>query len=146
MRSAPPVLVPVGRFVWGHRIALVLCVCTALACSGVAWLYNVTLVQQWTMAVVWLLAAALSWGLVRRESLDPGSLQWDGEAWWFQPQVGMQVPVRVTVGWDVGSAMLLGVRMPQPCGRIVRYTWLQATQVPAQWHALRCAVYACDTL
>ena len=146
MRSAPPVLVPVGRFVWDHRTALVLAVGTALACGVLAWLYKLTLVQQSTMAVVWLLAAALSWGLARREYLAPGSLQWDGEAWWFQPQAGVQVPVRVTVGWDAGSAMLLGVRMPQPSGRLVRYAWLQATQMPAQWHALRCAVYACHTL
>jgi hypothetical protein len=146
MRSAPPVLVPVGRFVWSHRIVLVLGVGTALACGGVVWFYKVTLVQQWTMAVVWLLAAVLSWGLARREYLAPGSLQWDGEAWWFQPQAGVQVLVRVTVGWDAGSAMLLGVRTPQPGGRLLRYAWLQATQMPAQWHALRCAVYACDTL
>ncbi len=146
MRSAPPVLVPVGRFVWGHRIALVLCVCIALACSGVAWFYNVTRVQQWTMALVWLLAAALSWGLARREFLASGSLQWDGEAWWFQPQVGVQVPVHVTVGWDAGSAMLLALRVQQPGGRSLRYAWLQASQMPAQWHGLRCAVYAGDTL
>ena len=73
MRSAPPVLVPVGRFVWGHRTALVLAVGTALACGVLAWLYKLTLVQQSTMAVVWLLAAALSWGLARREYLAPGS-------------------------------------------------------------------------
>ena len=30
MHSAPPVLVPVGRFVWGGRIALMLALLTAL--------------------------------------------------------------------------------------------------------------------
>ncbi len=145
MHSAPPVLVPVGRFVWGGRIALVLAVLTAVTSLALAGLQNMAAGQTTLLGLVWLSSAALSWWAWRHERLPPGELAWDGEGWWYTPQDGIHQQVSVTLNWDAGRAMLLRVRCPESSGVRMQYLWLQAKQT-RQWHALRCAVYGRDTL
>lgn len=146
MRSAPPVLVPVGRFVWGERLALAGALFTALACLLVAFLYRLQAAQLSVLLVVWLLAAGLAWVACRHEFLPAGELSWDGEAWWFRPSAGAQHRVVLEVSWDAGRAMLVRLQVDRAEGWTGRHTWLQASHMPLQWHGFRCAVYGGDTL
>ena len=148
MHSAPPVLVPVGRFVWGVRLVWWLAVGSAL--GGV-----LTVAEGWQSAhagrtawigVAWCLVAMAGWWASRFEFLPPGELSWDGEAWWYRVNGGRAQAVRLALRWDAGRAMLLGLCPDAPGLRMERYIWVAASQQPRQWHALRCAVHARDTL
>jgi hypothetical protein len=139
MHSAPPVLVPVGRFVWGWRLVILLAACSAIVLLGV-WR---TSPEQ---GVVWLglwavscLAAAV---LVKRDSLPPGNLRWDGSDWFFAPNEGATIAVSVMALWDAGSGMLVAVHAPDGHWRGGRCTWVNERQLPAHWHAWRCAIHA----
>ena len=148
MHSAPPVLVPVGRFVWGERLAWWLALGTAL--GGV-----LTVVAGWQSAhagrmvwivIAWALAAVVGWWALRSEFLPPGELSWDGEAWWYRVNGDRAQAVRLALRWDAGRAMLLGLRLDRPGLCMERYIWVAASQQALRWHALRCAVHARDTL
>jgi len=143
MRSAPPVLVPVGRFVWGSRGVVGLSLATGLACALAIWWYGFTPVRSAAVGAAWGMSVALACWFLRRETLPPGELVWDGQSWWFREDHGKAVPVDVALQWDAGRAMLLKLVLP---GRLPRHAWLQLGQMPSQWHGLRCAVHAGDTL
>ncbi len=146
MHSAPPVLVPVGRFVWGRRAA-VLAVWLAAAVSGLlAWWSGLAASGLLALLGAWLLVLALVWRLAPLEALPAGELSWDGEAWWFRGSGSVPERVHLQVGWDAGRAMLLRLSARRDGWQLDRYTWLQASQLPLQWHGLRCAVHASDTL
>ena len=145
MRSAPPVLVPVGRFVWGGRLLGLLAIATAAAALGASWYFGATPSRLSLIAGVWTLMVSLACWAWRREALPPGALSWDGQAWWYCPDGSAAFVVELTLRWDAGDAVLLQLRSPA-LGRLSRYAWLQASQWPAQWHGLRCAVHAGDTL
>lgn len=146
MRSAPPVLVPVGRFVWAQRLALIGAVATA-ALLALAWRASAA---SSTLAgcamMLWLAACLLAWRWHQRDWLAPGSLAWDGEGWHFQPHDGHPMAVQVRVLWDLGSCMLLGVQAPQGGWQGSRCAWLHAADMPERWHGWRCAVYGRDIL
>ena len=146
MRSAPPVLVPVGRFVWGPRVALGLALLSALV-FWLAWrASSASIVQGAIGMVTWGTVCLLSWRLSVQDMLPAGDLVWDGEAWCFAPQTGVTVPVNVHVLWDLGPAMLVGLDAVQGAGWGGRFTWLSARQMPGVWHGWRCAVYGRDIL
>lgn len=148
MHNAPPVAVPVGRFVWGHRIVLILALSSALVCGPAAlrgW-QSGSLVSCVLIGIAWLMAAGGSWWAFRREFLAPGELSWDGADWWYRVHGGSAQQVSVRLRWDAGKTMLLGLRATESAGHLDRYIWLQARQAPQQWHALRCAVHGRDTL
>ncbi len=146
MHSAPPVLVPVGRFVWGRRAA-VLAVWLAAAVSGLlAWWSGLGASELLALLGVWLLVLALAWWFAPLEALPAGELSWDGEAWWFSGSGAVPERVHLQVGWDAGRAMLLRLSARRDGWQLDRYTWLQASQLPLQWHGLRCALYARDIL
>ena len=145
MRSAPPVLVPVGRFVWGGRLVGLLATLTALAGVLAGWQFGVTVWRAIFMGCVWLLAVTGACWISTRETLPPGELSWDGQSWWYRPSGGAVFEVTVSLQWDAGRALLLQLN-GRPLGRWPRHAWLQAAQMPEQWHGLRCAVHAGDTL
>ena len=150
MHSAPPVLVSVGRFVWGARIAAALALITLLA--ALCWWVQVGAETQtlFGLLLAWLSMGVLSAWCWRRQSWPPGRLQWDGQAWWFERAHAGSSPQAVAVQavWDGGSAMCLRLQaleegMPRgPAG----YACLRARELPAAWHGLRCAVHQGDTL
>ena len=143
MRNAPPVQVSVGRFAYGgvllHLLAGLELVGLGWACfSGLPVRTSLVLM----LCVVACLCAAL-W-LWRQECLPAGALSWDGQSWSFgQPETA--APVQLELVWDAGQALLLRVRGAD-LGPWPRYTCLAAQSAPTQWHKLRCAVYARDTL
>ncbi len=142
MRSAPPVLVPVGRFVWVGRLAVLLALFSG-AWLGLAWLVSgATAVQGAWWLGIWLVAGLIAFKQAFRDALPSGVLDWDGETWAFAVADGMAVPARVHVLWDVGSAMLIGVMVSQGPWRGQRFAWLSAASFPQQWHGWRCAVHA----
>jgi len=157
MRNAPPVIVPVGRFVWGHAFTATLAGVVILATVWVWLTSQASWLQGRWWALLLVLAAAGAWRWAPHEVLPVGTLSWDGESWHYQPQKMMgrdaMVAVVVRVLWDAGSAMLVAVstQSGEDAGqgghwRGQRFAWLQAAHMPGQWHAWRCAVYANDIL
>jgi hypothetical protein len=157
MRSAPPVLVPVGRFVWGHALTLALAFIVALPLGYVWYSAGASLTQGSLWLLLWGLGGLVSWWLGLREVLPSGTLAWDGEGWHHaspalsgKVHAPLPIPVTVHVLWDAGALMLVGVHVQgKSCahdGRWngQRFAFLRATDMPGQWHALRCAVYAND--
>lgn len=144
MRHAPPVHVPVGRFVWGVWLTV------ALALTGAGLCLWATRHMD-ADRVLWMGAigggcAVVSWLAWHREWLPEGALSWDGQAWWFHGPEGAPQAVEVTLGWDAGFALLLRLRGCAPRRFWSHHIWLRADRMAPQWHALRCAVYARDTL
>ena len=146
MRSAPPVLVPVGRFLWGPRISVVLALVVALLCAlAVSGQGGAVQVHALT-ALVWLVSTAIAVWAWSRERLPQGELSWDGEAWWYQVPAEPQQAVAVELVWDAGQAMLLCLRLTTNRPQGLHHVWLQARQMRLAWHGLRCAVHGRDTL
>lgn len=130
MRNAPPVLVPVGRFVWGGRIALMLALLTALVWLVLARMQAMSAARMALLALACLFAAGLSWLAWQREQLPSGELAWDGEDWWYRPADGKSQRVRVSLNWDAGRAMLLRVQA-RPRGGLAGTIPLAAGLSPA---------------
>lgn len=146
MRSAPPVLVPVGRFLWGPRISAVLALVVALLCALVVSGQGGAVPVHSLTALVWVASTAFAAWAWSRERLPEGELSWDGEAWWYQVPAGPQQPVAVELVWDAGQAMLLCLRSTATCPQGLHHVWLQARQMRSAWHGLRCAVHGGDSL
>ena len=148
MHSAPPVLVPVGRFVWGARIHWALALSSALLFTTVGLISGIALSQVAFALAIWCAACLLSHRWMASDTLPPGQLQWDGREWRFESAHNEPEAVDVHVLLDLGSAMLVSVRLTPAQGIIQRprYAWLSASQLPAQWHGWRCAVYGRDIL
>ena len=91
--------------------------------------------------LLWLACSALALHWLR--SLPEGVLQWDGEAWLLERSAVSErfVPLREApeVALDLQGALLLRVR---PVSGPAQWLWLQARSAPAQWAALRRALYA----
>ena len=134
MRASPACQVSLQRFgAW--RVA----VC-ALALAGAAamtgWLLgresplSIGLMMLAIAVALTMLALAVSLWRVPAQSL-----RWDGQAWQLDA-----VPGELRVAIDLGPWMLLRFT-PEAGGRVC---WLPAQRrgLEAQWHALRCAVYA----
>lgn len=145
MRNAPPVAYPVGRFVWCQVIL------GLLAASGAIGLIVWQVLAQVSLPLVlgaWLCwstcaLAALWWS--PRQILQDGRLYWSGECWFWQSDAGQSQGIDVSVCFDPGEGMLLGVQKldetGQPAG-FTDYAWLQARAMPSNWHGFRCAVYS----
>ena len=148
MHNAPPVVYPVGRFVWGRWLFAAFCVLSAAGL--IAWhkLSLATGPKLWAAGFVWavcVLSAAL-WA--PRQTLTDGRLGWSGESWFWQANAdaGDHVQsVSVSVGLDSEAGILLWVQpldeQGQAQGRLL-CAWLQAGAMPSKWHGFRCAVYS----
>ena len=142
MHSAPAVVFPVGRFVWGYRFAFLLAAVSALVIGAVWWTSGISPMRVLACFLVWAATAVLSWRAFHRMALPPGRLAWDGEGWHFEPDGGLAQAVELAVRLDLGPFMLVEVLDLQGS----RYAGLSALQQPALWHGWRCAVYGRDIL
>ena len=145
MRSAPPVVYPVGRFLWSWPVALLL-----LALLS-AWIW-----QPWQMRMpregfVWWGSLALQgllllWlgVLYRRPVQQVRALRWDGEFWYGETAAGPSMPVVLQVHADLQNCLWLAVKTASSSSSERRASlWIcaRATAKPAAWHGFRCAVY-----
>ena len=148
MHSAPPVLVPVGRFLLGPRILMVLALSSALVLGSVGLTSGIAAPQAAFALAIWCATWLLSHRWMASDILPCGQLQWDGQKWHFESGHDEPEAVDVHVLLDLGSAMLVSVRLTPAQGILQRpqCAWLSARQLPAQWHGWRCAVYGRDIL
>ena len=145
MHNAPPVVFPVGRFVWGQRwlaglalLGMLADLCWFFWAGPPAWLLVGVLLS-------WVLCIALAFALWRHERLEAGHLIWSGGDWLWRAHGQAERPVAVTLVWDASHAMLLAVAEPQAARlppRLTRYAWLTQQEMPTAWHGFRCAVCA----
>ncbi len=145
MHNAPPVVYPVGRFVWGSWIM-----------GGLALVGLMGLVFWWVMAspgwlqavvggLVWsgsVAAAAVYWP---SERSPEGRLVWSGEDWLWREASGTEIPVRVQVLLDAGRFMGLvyaGREAFDSRGQRPQFAVVCQAMMPSSWHGFRCAVYS----
>ena len=148
MHNAPPVVYPVGRFVWGRSGLVALCVLSAVGIIGWQMLSLATGPKLWAAWCLWGLCAVGAWYGVPRQTLTEGHLGWSGESWFWQAgeQLDADVDwVAVSVCLDTGQGLLLRVQPlddhGKPRGRLL-CAWLAAEAMPSKWHGFRCAVYS----
>jgi hypothetical protein len=146
--DAPPVVYPVGHFVWGR----VFFVATAsLSAAGLTfWQMQGASSPAWNVAWVgWLgcLIGTAVWG--PRQTLSKGELFWTGEAWFWQyrdqKQQFQSHQVLLEKGLDTGSGLLLWITLLDSQSRrrsSLRCAWLSEAKLPSKWHGFRCAVYS----
>lgn len=148
MLNAPPVVYPVGRFVWGR---LVFVAVGGLSAAGLLSWQLQTLAtgpKLWAAWLMWAVCVGIAALWAPRQTLSGGRLGWSGEAWFWQADVDpvdQAQAVAVSVGLDTGQGLLLWL---QPLneeghaqGRLL-CAWLQARAMPSKWHGFRCAVYS----
>ena len=148
MHNAPPVAFPVGRFVWGR----VLCLAAAtLSAAGLIGWQMQSQAATWLVAWAWVLwclcwVATAAWA--PRQHASAGRLFWTGETWFWLAEHDLSAQaqaVRLTVGLDTGSGLLLWLQRVDEQGRAMgplSSAWLQADAMPSKWHGFRCAVYS----
>ncbi len=146
--NAPPVVYPVGRFVWGRVVFVFVTVCSA---SGLVLWQTEAATRPYGFAA-WILWVACSLGtavLAPRQTLTHGELVWTGEAWVWQfrghDQRFQEQKVHLEKGFDTGSGLLLWIKLmdAQGIGRSsLRGAWFYEAQLPSKWHGFRCAVYS----
>lgn len=142
MRSAPPVVYPVGRSVWYVRLTIWCACLLGLVICLLAWFMGLAMSGLLLLAGVSAGVLLLVAQIAPREFMPEGELDWDGEAWSFRDRGGMREAVEVCVHWDGGSVMLLRVSTPSASWHLDRHVWLRASSSPMHWHGLRCAVHA----
>ena len=149
MHNAPPAAFPVGRFVWGRVVLLVMALLGALG------------LLEWQsrghVAGMLALWAWIFWGLcvagaafwAPRQALSQGRLCWRGDAWFWQAEDGHaereEQSLALSVGLDWGSGLLLFARQVNVQGQTSGSwfcVWLNKDASPSAWHGLRCAVYS----
>jgi hypothetical protein len=145
MHNAPPVVYPVGRFVWGTWLIAGLAI---LGCAGLAFWQLMTDPSLWQTVWAWTLALASGLGAFAygpQEESPSGSLVWQGEGWLWRPQAGAEWPVRVQVLLDGGRFIGL-VYAPHDASGVqpgpARFAVLHQATMPSFWHGFRCAVYS----
>ncbi len=145
MHNAPPVVFPVGRFVWGRWIM------GGLALTGMAGLLAASHFQGarfsmgalFAVAVLWLVLCAAAWRVARMEHWKTGALAWTGEVWLWRDPLHVAWEIKLKVVWDSGAAMGL-MLTPQGSQRTLlrRFVWVSQSDLPVMWHGFRCAVYS----
>lgn len=141
MHNAPPVVFPVGRFVWGRTVMVLLALCGAVA----LWVGSAQADASkfWVPWLGWcgLLVAALL--VSRKDHWTSGWVVWTGEAWvWRDPQ-GQETETRMLVVLDLGAEIAVSLRpISAKWYEPQRFIWLTRKDQPTRWHALRCAVYS----
>lgn len=145
MYNAPPVVYPVGRFVWGSWLM------GGLALLGFVSLafWQVLVLPGWPQSLVaWLVWSASVAGAVGywpQERSPQGSLIWSGEDWLWRDEGGAERPVRVRVLLDAGRLMGLVYEVRDAINatrKPARFAVLHQTTIPSSWHGFRCAVYS----
>ena len=139
MRAAPAFQVSLRHFgVWRGAVSL-------LAALGL----TVILAWWWSqprpvgigasaLAITCVVAALLAPLAAAR--LRPIDLRWDGEVWHLGVATGEPVAGDLVVMLDLGAWVLL--RFSSTSSSATTWLPVQRRGLEAQWHALRCAVYA----
>ncbi|MFD0667662.1 hypothetical protein ACT80S_08080 [Ramlibacter sp. MAHUQ-53] len=139
MRSAPSVNVPVGRSRfwgllvlggWGLGLADLAYWCVADPRPGM---------PQALTGVVLAACGALAWLGARRQ--PEGRLAWDGAVWSWSVR-GVSREVALSVACDLQRWILVRLCPTGRPGTGARWLWLEAGADPADWLALRRAVYS----
>ena len=144
MRASPPIEVVLNRFGWWRGAVIGL----ALATGAVLATWIVSSRDLQPIAVILAAAVAgfaLAAGGLSVARMRSTRLRWDGRFWQVSGADGVREPLvgNLQVAVDLGAWMLLRFVAEAPReGR--RVVWLPAQRrgLEAQWHALRCAVYA----
>jgi len=149
MYNAPPVAFPVGRFVWGRAALMGAALLSALGLVGWQVSGQASFAMVGSAWFFWALCmfGAVVWG--PRQAMQGGRVFWSGEAWLWLADEGKnkdeELRIEVTVGLDLGSRLLLFVRMldeqEQRYG-LLSFAWLEEVTMPSKWHGFRCAVYS----
>jgi hypothetical protein len=141
MRAAPALGVTVPRS--PHWCAALALLATLVTASTAAWALQRGGDALGVLALlgVLLLGSVLLWRAWRRPRWH---LRWDGQAWWLaapgaEPRAG-----ELRLSLDLGAWLLLQFRAAPGGPRLGRRVWLplQRRGSPADWHALRCALYS----
>jgi hypothetical protein len=148
MHNAPPVVFPVGRFVWGRLLFVAVGVLSVLGLLSWQLQTLATGPKLWVAWMLWGVCIGFAALWAPRQTLTCGRLGWSGEAWYWQAETEsaeQAQAVNVSVGVDTGQGLLLWL---QPLneeghaqGRLL-CAWLQARAMPSKWHGFRCAVYS----
>ena len=144
MHNAPPVVYPVGRFVWGLRLALCLAGVTLGVLLGwLVWTQASAFHAVWAACVFMAAALCTAWCLPR-EFLQTGELAWDGETWHAPLPQGGDGPVHVVLTLDGGHFMLVSLRTTEQPGCLTgtQHALVRSADMPSRWHGFRCAVYS----
>ncbi len=145
MHNAPPVVAPVGRFVWAVPIW------TGWIVVGVAgwviWLQLAlpSVARALTVTALMMLAWGFAWGCGIQEQLACGQLVWSGENWCWRNEGQDDMSVQLTKVVDWNSGMLVALKCqdePRVGWTRTRYAYLTRQEMPRQWHGFRCAVYS----
>ena len=141
MHNAPPVVFPVGRFVWGRWMLVLLALIGALGlyfwqslrhAAGLPWV--------WVLWTVLVMVAVFIW---LKEWLTEGALAWSGEAWCWRDASGRETEIQLVVLLDRGSVLCVAVRMLNNARwPAQRFVWMAGREMPQAWHGFRCAVYS----
>ena len=148
MHNAPPVVYPVGRFVWGRLLFVAVCVFSAVGLFSWQWQTLTTGPKLWAAWLFWAICAGFAAFWAPRQTLTGGRLGWSGEAWFWQAHADsgeQSQAVAVSVGLDTGQGLLLWLQPLNEEGRAqgrLLCAWLQARAMPSKWHGFRCAVYS----
>ncbi len=145
MRNAPPVVFPVGRFVWGCRIFWLLALAGGVGLLTWQVRSRVVMVEVMLAWCVWGLSLAIACRRLVDECSDSGHLSWDGESWQWCDAAGHVQKVDVQVLLDVGHAICLryeGSKLLAQAPCRAQWAMLQEAAMPSSWHGFRCAVYS----
>jgi hypothetical protein len=143
MQNAPPVVYPVGRFVWGRWFLVLLSVVGVLGLYFVQSL-SVSASSAWTWVwALWAVLVMVSMIICLKERLPEGSLAWSGEAWCWRDARGHEAGIQLVVLADFGSALWVAVRMLNNAEwPTQRFAWMERREMPQAWHGFQCAVYS----
>ena len=134
MQGAPSVSYPVGRSSFGGLAALGLWLLAALAIGS--WLSTGASGWRAGAGLVVLVAAAV-WSAATWWGTPSGRLAWDGARWAFARGALPGERGVVTVALDLQRLLLV-----RWAGARTHWFWLEHARAPADWAALRRAVYS----
>lgn len=144
MYNAPPVVYPVGRFVWGPYLA---CALGGLSMCVLGWSFwqSGASVHSlfWQVAACLVLVAGCG-SLLSKEFLQQGELAWDGESWQRVGTTATEGPIQLALTFDGGHFMLVSMRSGGRHDRrgLRLHACLRRVDMPSRWHGFRCAVYS----
>jgi hypothetical protein len=151
MHNAPPVAYPVGRFVWGRVLFVLVFLLSAAGLTSWQWLSQAASTMVWSAWVFWAVCASATAYGGPKQTLSEGHLLWSGEAWLWQSVLGADAlsqddqGLNLAVGMDFGGGMLLLLQAgdePRQGHGPWFCAWVSERAMPSKWHGFRCAVYS----